>query len=257
MYFLQLKKTPKTSPILSSSCKRRVQSQNGAKTVAPLPPARLWPLLTYGEKGGDIRGGGLMGSGRHAAPCLVGAGGRAEGLASPLCVETGGGNGRGADLGGLLEARRPHRPLLRLHSWPLEEQLGWAGPLAVWPGLGFEAEGGLAAWAGAVERRCGRGDERRRVGTALGASRRAAATLTLTAAALCKGTLARSGRPSRRHQERTQTGRKREAEARQETPQMASTLGAPVLFLKFCSHILGLTPLRRGEFNSLSFLHSF
>lgn len=47
-------------------------------------------------------------------------GGRVDRIGRPaLCVETGGGGGRGAGLRGLLGAPRPPRLLLRLHKWPL------------------------------------------------------------------------------------------------------------------------------------------
>lgn len=47
-----------------------------------------------------------------------------------LCVETGGGRGRGAGLGGLLGASRPPCRLLWLYRWPLGG--------AAWLGLGRE-----------------------------------------------------------------------------------------------------------------------
>lgn len=61
-----------------------------------------------------------MGSGRRGGPGSVGAGRPGGRVGRPaLCVETGGGRGRGEGLGGLLRASRSPRFLLRLHRWLL------------------------------------------------------------------------------------------------------------------------------------------
>lgn len=82
-----------------------------------------------------------------------------------LCVETSGGRGRGAALGGLLGAPRLPRP----HSAAQEEAFGgeaWLGgtsgrrPIRRLRGLGFEAEGGMAGLSGSGwEEAVGGGDE--------------------------------------------------------------------------------------------------
>lgn len=94
-------------------------------------------------------------------------GGRVDRVDRPaLCVETGGGRGRGAGLGGLLGALRPPPwLLLRLHRWPLgcvlwlqtSRQRSWPASRAA---LDPRPRAAWRASAGAVgRRRWGRGGD--------------------------------------------------------------------------------------------------
>ena len=117
--------------ILNSSWKRRVRSQNGGKTAARSPPARLRPSPPP-PGGGGIRGragGCWVVAGKVGGLARWERGGRVDRVGRPaLCVETGAGRGRGAGLGALLGASRQPCRLPGLHKWFLGGAV-WLGRL--------------------------------------------------------------------------------------------------------------------------------
>lgn len=189
-------------PILHSSWKRRVRSQNGGKTAARSPPARLRPSPPP-PGGGGIRGrvGGWWVVAGVGGLARWERGGRVDGSAVPrsaLRRAMGGGGERA------WEASSGPLALLAFSfgctGVSLEVRRGW-GDLGRGGGLSaarlrIESESGMAGlggsgWEEAV------GEGRGRAGTSGRASRRAAATLTLIRCRVTKWRIGPQWPPSR------------------------------------------------------------